>query len=119
MSDEYEAKEEAIASERYIERLDDENKELRTRVAELEVMKIDAEKRWDEIAESLNSRLSTLLKASEGMEKYVMHGETCNLYHHPSNGMLPLNHGNEGFSWKCTCGLDGCLADFRALKETK
>lgn len=94
----------------YVVPLEQENKELRTRVAELEV----ENKVWTEASElwvnvghqnaELQNRLSTLLKASEGMENALEY--------------ITDNLEEDGTKWVMDTA-EQALADFRAVKEGK
>lgn len=90
-----------------------EIKELRTRVAD---WRADAVKHAQEVLE-LRARLSTLLKASEGMEKALEYIFFCEAEYDERVSMMKKTgikpHGN----W--VKDAKQALADFRALKEMK
>lgn len=95
---------------------DKEIKELRTRVAD---WRADAVKHAQEVLE-LRARLSTLLKASEGIEKalelLINHTMDCEEDIDKLSGMG--NDSGSGSS-EYVCAAKQALADFRAVKEGK
>lgn len=121
-----------------IKNLEQENKELRTRVAELEkkVEEYEATKQTDRSFEALmnyqlklnelQNRLSTLLKASEGMAECLPSGHEeveDGFYSCPkAENYFGQYEGTPIEKRPCYCGYDkaaNALADFRAVRGDK